>query len=79
MIEFMEKLQPRLFKKSREEIIINNLDLFNLPNTLESKIKSILNGESSESSLVCCNSGCDVCNETIVHCIEKVKQDLIAN
>ncbi|MDX1957002.1 MAG: hypothetical protein SFU98_00420 [Leptospiraceae bacterium] len=69
-------MEQRLFPISKREIILTNLDLFCLPPYVESRIEAILNGERLESSLVCCNSGCNVCSETIYNCLQKIKREL---
>ncbi len=68
--------EGRLFPKSEEEIIFEKVKFFFLPERTAALIKNLLHGKVSEKSLVCCHSGCDVCNETIYKCYMAVKREL---
>ncbi|PJZ68931.1 hypothetical protein CH373_08005 [Leptospira perolatii] len=66
---------PRLFPKTRKELIVENLDWFGLPPRILELIENILDGKIREESLVCCHSACDVCNKEIRSCARKVKRE----
>lgn len=68
--------QPRLIPKSRDEIIREKLELFYLPERSFYQIQNLLDGKAQERALVCCNSGCEVCNETIANCLQAVRAEL---
>ncbi|RHX84635.1 hypothetical protein [Leptospira stimsonii] len=75
----METNQPNLFPKTREEVIRENLNLFDLPIRISALIENILQGNVREQSLVCCHSACDVCNATIRTCLRKIRNELESN
>ena len=68
--------ENRLFPKSVDEIIFEKVKFFFLPERTTALIKNIIEGKVSERSLICCHSGCDVCNETIYKCYMAVKSEL---
>jgi len=65
-----------LFPKSEDQIIFEKVKFFFLPERTGALIKNILQGKVSEKSLICCHSGCDVCNETIFKCLTAIKKEL---
>lgn len=65
---------PRLFPRTREEILSEVVSAYSFPEYAKNYILQILNGERSESTLVCCHGGCDVCNDTILHCLDEVRR-----
>jgi hypothetical protein len=65
---------PRLFPRTREEILSEVANTFSLPEYAKNYLQQILKGERSESSLVCCHGGCEMCNDTILLCLEEVKR-----
>lgn len=65
---------PRLFPRTREEILSEVVSAFSLPEYAKNYILQILKGERPESSLVCCHGGCDVCNDTILLCLDEVRR-----
>ena len=69
-----ENKEPRLFPPSEDEIILKAVEMFNLPEYAKNYIQQILDGTRSESSLVCCHGGCEVCNDTILNCLEEVRR-----
>jgi hypothetical protein len=69
-----ENEEPRLFPPSEDEIIFQAVEMFNLPEYAKNYIQQILKGTRSESSLVCCHGGCEVCNDTILNCLEEVRR-----
>lgn len=69
-------MELELFPKDKNSIIVKYVDRYALPKFIESRIEAILDGTVSESSLRCCNSGCEVCAETIYNCLQSVKKEL---
>lgn len=68
--------ENRLFPKTLDEIISEKVRFFFLPDRSAALIKNLIEGHVSERSLICCHSGCDVCNETIFKCYESVKKEI---
>lgn len=69
----------RLFPKTEKELIDESLDLFFLPQRSYYLIESVLQGRVDERSLVCCNSGCSVCNDTIYKAVNWVRKQASQN
>ncbi|WP_411822176.1 hypothetical protein [Leptospira sp. 'Mane'] len=69
----------RLFPVPREKIILEKVRFFYLPDRTAQFIANILDGKVSERTLVCCHSGCDVCNDTIYKCYMMIKKTLEEN
>lgn len=68
--------EARLFPKSLDEIVTEKVKLFFLPERTIGLIKNLIRGVVSERSLICCNSGCEVCNEMIFNCYMSVKSEI---
>ncbi|ABZ93762.1 hypothetical protein EHQ92_09735 [Leptospira biflexa] len=68
--------EDRLFPRSVDEVILEKVRFFFLPDRTAAFVKNLVEGKVSERSLICCNSGCDVCNETIYNCYVAVKKEL---
>ncbi|MCG6152193.1 MULTISPECIES: hypothetical protein [Leptospira] len=68
--------EERLFPKTVDEVILEKVRFFFLPDRTAAFVKNLVEGKVSERSLICCNSGCDVCNETIYNCYMAVKKEL---
>jgi len=66
----------RLFPLSKDEIIHNFVLKYSLPEYASNYISQILEGKRSESTLICCNGGCEVCNDTILNCLFDIKKEL---
>jgi hypothetical protein len=66
----------RLFPLSKDEIIQKFVLKYSLPEYANNYISQILEGKRSENSLICCNGGCDVCNDTILNCLTDIKKEL---
>ena len=66
----------RLFPPSKDEIIQKYISKYSLPEYANIYISQILEGKRSENSLICCHGGCEVCNDTILNCLEDIKKEL---
>lgn len=71
--------QLELFPKDRTNIIYDSLKRYALPDHSILKIKALLEGKIDESSLVCCNSGCEICSEVLFNCLQSIKKELNKN
>jgi len=65
-----------LFPPSKDEILIGILKQCQLPETILFQLKQYLDGSIPESSLVCCQSGCDICSEFIYQALQKSREVL---
>jgi hypothetical protein len=70
----MEQLE--LFPPDKTMIIIDYLERYGLPPYVKSRIEALLDGRVSESSLVCCQSGCNICSDIIYNCLQSIKKEL---
>lgn len=61
-----------LFPLNNHEIIKKALDKYGLPQSLDSLIEQLIEKKRSTSSLICCNGGCDVCNDSILNCYDYI-------
>ena len=68
--------QQELFPPDKSMIIVDYLERYGLPLHVKSRIDALLDGRVSESSLVCCNSGCNICSEIIYECLQSIKKEL---
>ena len=68
--------QPELFPPDRGMIVIDYLEQYGLPTYVKSRIDALLDGRVSESSLVCCQSGCNICSDVIFGCLQSIKKEL---
>ena len=66
----------RLFHPSKDEIIQKYISKYSLPEYANIYISQILEGKRSENSLICCHGGCEVCNDTILNCLDDIKKEL---
>jgi len=66
---------PSLFPKTKEEILREKLQVFYLPERSYGFLWKLLEGQAREEALICCHSGCEVCNETILNCLEAVREE----
>jgi hypothetical protein len=67
--------QLELFPPDKDVIIKDQLEMFGLPVYVKPRIDALLDGRVSESTLVCCNSGCNICSEIIYECLQAVKKE----
>ena len=68
--------QPELFPPDKSMIIIDYLERYGLPPYVKSRIDALLDGRVSEKSLVCCQSGCNICSDVIYDCLQSIKKEL---
>lgn len=68
--------QLDLFPPDRNNIIIDYLERYGLPTYIKPRIDALLDGRVSESSLVCCHSGCNICSDIIYECLQSIKQEV---
>ena len=68
--------QPELFSKDKGMIIIDYLERFGLPIYVKPRIEALLDGRLSESTLVCCHSGCNICSDIVYECLQSIKKEL---
>lgn len=69
-------MEERLFPKSVDEIIREKVSFFHLPERTVAFVQNLVEGKISPRALICCQSGCDVCNETIFQCYRAVQKEL---
>jgi hypothetical protein len=65
-----------LFPPTKDELLIGILKQYQLPEGILPQLKQYLDGSIPESSLVCCQSGCDICSESIYIALQKSKEVL---
>lgn len=66
--------QLNLFPQDRDSVILDFLEQYGLPPYVKPRIIALLEGKLSESTLICCNSGCNICSEIIYECLQSIKQ-----
>lgn len=66
--------QESLFPKSREEIIEEILHQHKLPLAYRNTFEIYLRGDRPVHSLVCCHSGCRICQEDVYQAILTAKK-----
>ncbi len=66
--------EPRMFPRDKNEIIMDAVERFHLPKRTAKFLESILEGRVKEEGLVCCSSGCSVCNLTIIDTLAYIRK-----
>lgn len=69
-------IEALLFPPSKDEILLGILKQYQLPDEVLPQLKQYLDGSIPEASLVCCQSGCDICSEFIYQALQKSKEVL---
>lgn len=67
--------QQELFPPDKSMIVIDYLERYGLPIYVKSRIDALLDGRISESTLVCCHSGCNLCSDIIYECLQSIKKE----
>lgn len=70
----MNTNEERLFPLTRQEIVAEILKKYNLPAYYDKEIEKYLIGEKSEKSLVCCHTGCSICEGNIYLAVQEAKK-----
>lgn len=73
-----ENNQPSLFPKNRDYLIQKYMDIYSFPDYVKYKLQNLLDGTLPESSLICCNSSCFVCENNIYDALKQIQREISA-
>jgi hypothetical protein len=69
-----EKSEPYLIPKSLDDLIRQELDSYKIPHSELGRVKDFILGKIPLSRLVCCQSGCAICEEDIYQIVRKLQK-----